>query len=164
MRRRPTQHTYELERTQTVPRSVEETFAFFAQPLNLAAITPAWLHFRILEAPERLEQRSLLRYRLGLFGVPVSWRTEITRWRPPRSFTDTQLSGPYALWEHTHRFTAVRGGTEVYDNVRYRLPGGPVAPVVHGLLVRRWLRQIFDFRAARLEALLGGGGDDRAPR
>ncbi len=41
----------ELQRTQLVPRGLEETFAFFAEPRNLEAITPPWLHFRILEAP-----------------------------------------------------------------------------------------------------------------
>ena len=39
----------ELQRTQLVPRDLDETFAFFADPRNLEAITPPWLHFRILE-------------------------------------------------------------------------------------------------------------------
>ena len=145
---------YELERTQRLPRGLEETFAFFSQTRNLEAITPAWLNFQILEAPERLERNSLLRYRLRLFAVPVGWRTAISDWRPPYGFEDTQLSGPYRLWVHTHRFTTVPGGTEVYDNVRYRIPGGALAPLVHRLLVRRLLRSIFDFRAERLAALL----------
>jgi len=144
----------ELERTQVVPRSLEETFAFFASAENLEAITPPWLHFRILEAPDQLERGALLHYRLRLFGVPIGWRTEIVEWRPPRTFTDMQLSGPYGLWVHTHRFTEVPGGTEIYDNVRYRVPGGPGAPLVTRLVVRRWLDAIFGYRAARLRVLL----------
>jgi ligand-binding SRPBCC domain-containing protein len=145
----------ELERRQTVPRPLPETFEFFADPLNLQAITPPWLHFRILDAPPHLERGSALRYRLRLFGVPVGWRTTITDWRPPKGFTDTQVAGPYRLWVHTHRFSAVAGGTEIYDHVHYRVPGGPAAPLVDALVVRRWLDQIFDYRAARLAELLG---------
>lgn len=65
-----------------------------------------------------------------------------------------QLSGPNPLWVHTHRFRAVYGGTEIYDNVRYRLPGGPLAPPARRLLVGRWLDEIFDYRASQLGELL----------
>ena len=134
-----------------LPHEVGEVFSFFADPLNLEAITPPWLRFRILEAPARLERGSRLRYRLTLHGVPVRWLTEITRWQRPRTFTDLQLRGPYLLWEHTHRFRAVRGGTEVYDHVAYRVPGGPLAPRAY---VRRSVEEIFDYRARELPALV----------
>ncbi|HXV95269.1 MAG TPA: SRPBCC family protein [Gaiellaceae bacterium] len=146
---------YALERTQLVPVGVEDAFAFFADPWNLEAITPPWLRFRIVEAPARLERGSHLRYRLRIFGAQVRWHTEIVDWRPPRSFTDLQLSGPYPLWEHTHRLSPVRNETEIYDLVRYRTPGGPFAPLVRRLAVRRWLDEIFDYRAARMRELLG---------
>ncbi len=117
----------------------------------MEAITPPWLHFRILEAPERLERGSLLRYRLRLYGIPVHWLTEIESWQPPRGFSDRQLRGPYSLWLHTHRFAPTQAGTEIYDNVRYRVPGGALAPV---RLVRRLVDEIFDYRAERLRELL----------
>ena len=145
---------HELERSQIVPRPLEETFAFFAEPRNLEAITPPWLRFRIVEAPERLGRGALLRYRLRLFGVPIRWRTEITAWRPPRTFTDAQLSGPYRLWVHTHRFTPLGGATEIYDHVRFRVPGGPLAPLVVRFAVRGWLDEIFDHREQALRRLL----------
>jgi len=138
-----------------VPRTVDETFAFFSSPANLEALTPGWLRFRIVSAPAQLEAGSRLRYRLRLFGVPIRWLTEITAWHRPRAFTDLQLAGPYPLWEHSHRFTAVEGGTEVYDVVRYRVPGGALAPLVNRLFVARWLDEIFDYRRDRLAELLG---------
>jgi ligand-binding SRPBCC domain-containing protein len=146
---------YALERRQVVAVPVDEAFSFFADPWNLEAITPGWLRFRITAAPARLERGSRLEYRLRLFGVPVRWRTAIVEWRPPRSFTDVQLAGPYPLWEHTHRLAPTQGGTEIFDHVRYRLPGGPFAPAVRRLAVGRWLDEIFDYRAARLQELLG---------
>lgn len=142
-------------RRQVVAMPLAEAFGFFADPRNLEAITPPWLRFRIVEAPARLERGSHLHYRLQLFGVPIRWRTRIVDWRPPRSFTDLQLSGPYPLWEHTHRLSATAGGTEIFDFVRYRLPGGALAPLVQRLAVGRWLDDIFDYRAKRMRELLG---------
>jgi ligand-binding SRPBCC domain-containing protein len=146
-----------LERTQRFRRPLDDTFAFFADPGNLEAITPDWLRFRIVEAPERIADGARLRYRLRLFGVAVGWRTEIVSWRPPHTFVDVQRSGPYPLWEHTHRFAAVGDETEMYDHVRYRVPGGPLAPLV-ARIVRRWLDAIFDYRAAELARLLDPNG------
>jgi ligand-binding SRPBCC domain-containing protein len=146
---------YVLERTQVVPVELEEAFAFFADPHNLERITPPWLGFEIVEAPERLGPGAALRYRLRLFGLPIRWRTEIVEWTPPRGFVDVQRRGPYRLWEHAHRLRAVDGGTEIYDHVRYRLFGGPLGAPVRRLLVRRWLDAIFDYRAAAVAALLG---------
>src|SRR4051795_7133244 len=126
-----------LERTQVVTVPLERAFEFFADPWNLEAITPQWLNFRIVEAPPVLEQGSLLRYRLRLFGLPVDWLTEISDWRPPHGFTDVQLEGPYRSWIHTHRLRAMDGGTEIRDEVRYGLapqppPSPPGAPPPEG--------------------------------
>lgn len=48
MRTRP---EYVLERRQWLPLSLERTFGFFADPGNLARITPPWLGFRIVTPP-----------------------------------------------------------------------------------------------------------------
>ena len=145
-------HRSTLERTQTVPLPLEEAFAFFADPRNLAAITPPWLQFRILAAPERLERGSTIRYRLAVKHVPIRWLTEITAWQPPRAFTDVQRRGPYRRWVHDHRLTPVAGGTEIHDRVGYAVPGGRI---VDRLLVRPLVEEIFDYRAERMRELLG---------
>lgn len=139
-----------LERSQFVPTAPEETFRFFADPMNLEVITPPWLRFRIIEAPGRLERGSILRYRLRLFGVPISWRTEITEWNPPHGFVDEQARGPYRVWIHEHRLDPDEQGTVVRDRVRYRIPLGPLGRLAGRLFVRRWLDEIFDFRAERI--------------
>ena len=143
---------YVLERTQVVPVPVEEAFAFFSDARNLELITPPWLRFRIVEAPDVLGVGARLRYRLRLYGIPIRWRTEIVEWQPPRGFTDVQRRGPFRVWEHSHRLTPVESGTEIYDNVRYRIFFGPLGSLVRRLLVRGWVEGIFDYRA---EAVVG---------
>jgi ligand-binding SRPBCC domain-containing protein len=145
---------YILERTQTVPVPIRDAFGFFSKARNLEEITPAWLRFEVLRAPDELRYGSLLAYRLELFRVPIHWLTRIATWQPPRSFADEQISGPYPLWEHTHRFAPVDGGTEIYDHVRYRVPGGALGHIVQRPFVGRWLDEIFDYRPARLREIL----------
>ena len=147
--------TYRLERTQFIPRPRDEVFAFFADAGNLQAITPPWLHFRILTPqPIRITAGALIDYQLRLFAVPIRWRTSIEQFDPPRNFVDAQLSGPYALWHHTHEFHEAPGGTRMIDRVDYRIPLGPLGRLAHALFVRRLLKRIFDFRHETIDRML----------
>lgn len=156
--------THILERSQVVPMPRAEVFSFFADPRNLEAITPAFLHFSILPpVPWSLDVDSRIDYRLSLFGVPFRWRTRIAAWIPGVRFVDVQERGPYALWHHTHTFADEGSGTRVSDRVEYRLPLGPLGEVAHPVLVRRTLARIFDHRQERVAALLGAAsGTQRA--
>jgi ligand-binding SRPBCC domain-containing protein len=145
-----------LRREQQIPRPVDEVFAFFSDARNLEELTPPWLGFRTLTTgPIRLAAGTRIRYGLQIHGAPVSWTTEIRRWDPPARFVDVQLSGPYQLWHHTHRFEARNGGTRMIDIVRYRLPFGPVGRLVNALVVRRDVERIFDYRNRRIGELFG---------
>ena len=147
---------YTLRRQQWIPRPVDQVFAFFSDARNLEEITPPWLGFRTLTpGPIRLEQGTRIRYRLRIHGAPVRWTTEIRLWDPPRRFVDVQLSGPYQLWHHTHRFEECDGGTWMTDVVRYRLPFGALGRLVHAWIVRRDVAGIFDYRSRRITEIFG---------
>jgi ligand-binding SRPBCC domain-containing protein len=147
---------YVLTREQVLLGAPPEVFGFFASALNLEAITPPWLRFRVV-TPGPLEMRAgtLIDYRLRLHRVPIHWRTRIEIWEPGRRFVDVQVSGPYRLWHHTHTFEAHPGGTRMQDTVRYALPLGPLGALAHRLFVRRDLERIFDFRHAAVARRLG---------
>lgn len=152
--------TYTLQREQWVASPLRRIFPFFAQPENLALITPPSLRFRLLTPPPvEMEKGRIIDYTIRVMGLPVRWRTLITRYEPPRCFVDEQISGPYSFWHHTHRFEPRDGGTLLYDEVRYVLPMALTAPVrglVHALYVRPSLEQIFDYREQVFTRLFGG--------
>lgn len=151
---------YRLATSLWLPRPRQEVFTFFADARNLERITPAFLAFRIMTAgPIDMRQGTLIDYRIGLRGIPMTWRTEITAWEPPTCFVDVQRRGPYRVWEHTHRFGERDGGTAVEDTVRYALPvPGVLAGLVNRLVVQPDLRRIFTYRHTALERALGVKG------
>ncbi|MDP8944116.1 MAG: SRPBCC family protein [Actinomycetota bacterium] len=147
-----------LEREQWLPRAPEEVFPFFADALNLEAITPSWLRFRVVTpAPIEMRAGALIDYRLRLRGVSVAWHTRIEAWEPPRRFVDRQLRGPYRHWVHTHSFRPEAGGTVMRDAVAYGLPLGPLGELAHAAFVRRDLERIFAFRHAEVARRLAAG-------
>ena len=154
-----------LEREQLVPAPLEAVVGFFADAANLDALTPPWLRFRIL-TPLPIEMRADARieYQLRLAGVPVRWRSRIAKWDPPHGFVDVQERGPYALWEHTHRFRPCGDGVLMADVVRYALPFGPLGALAHGLGVQAMLAAIFDYRFARIRQRFGSAWRAEGPR
>jgi hypothetical protein len=162
---------YVLEAEQWLPLPLADVFPFFADATNLEAITPPWLRFHVLTPepiPMQVGQR--IDYRLRVRGVPLRWQSEITVWNPPYRFIDEQRRGPYKRWHHEHMFMERDDGTVIFDRVEYALYGGPLAPLVHSLLVRGDVERIFRYRGRAIErALLGDrgastGGDLRPAR
>jgi ligand-binding SRPBCC domain-containing protein len=140
---------------QVVPASLQDTFAFFADAGNLETITPPWLRFHIIaQSTPRIALGTELTYRLRIHRIPVTWRTRIEEWVPNERFVDVQLHGPYATWQHTHRFRTEGSATRIEDEVVYRLPLGALGDLVAGRFVARDVAEIFAYRAERTRELL----------
>ena len=144
-------HVYTMRTSMRLPVPRREVFAFFADAANLALITPPEVGFRMrTTGPIEMRAGALIDYTIRLRGIPLRWRTEITRWQPPHEFTDVQARGPYALWAHTHRFRDDGGETVIEDSIRYALPFGLPGRLAHPL-VRRQLARIFSYRQEAVE-------------
>lgn len=146
-----TLHTFATEQWLPAPRA--QLFAFFADAANLDALTPPWLHFRILTPlPVAMRRDTLIDYRLRVHGLPIRWRTRIAAWEPDTRFVDEQLRGPYRLWVHEHRFQTSGPGTLMRDTVRYAVP---LDPILHRRFIRPDIERIFAFRTQALRRRFG---------
>ena len=146
---------FTFKQTQEIAVPREEIFDFFSKAENLQRITPPELDFHIVTpTPVIIEKGAIIDYELKLYGFPITWRSEITIWDPPNEFADTQLSGPYKQWVHTHRFSEPSAGvTLMEDEVHYRLPFEPFGDLAQ-FLVDRQLNYIFEHRRRSVEELL----------
>jgi ligand-binding SRPBCC domain-containing protein len=149
---------YILERRVWLPRPRAVVFEFFADPRNLEQLHPAWARPRWLTPPPaRLAAGAVLDFRAA--GLPGRWRVIVREFDAPYRFVDAQLNGPFARWEHRHRFTEGgegEGGTWVEDRVTYRLPLGPLGRLIHDVGAGHQVRHLFDYRNRRLRDLFGG--------
>ncbi len=146
--------SHRLERSTFIPRPRREVFQFFANAHNLGRITPPFLNFRILTPdPILIRAGARIDYTIGLYGIPMRWKTLIEEFVEDSHFIDLQISGPYKLWRHRHEFQDVQGGTSMTDTVDYQLPLGPLGRIAHRLFVRAQLRAIFDYRAKIIREL-----------
>ncbi len=108
---------------------------------------PPWRPARVVERTGRaLEPGSRVTLRLPLGPLGLRWIAEHGAWVPGRSFSDRQVAGPFAAWEHQHRFEPVAADrTTLIDDVQYALPGGgfalPARPFAH-----RELERLFAYR------------------
>lgn len=147
---------YSIDVEQFLPVSLDKAWQFFADPDNLAVITPPDLDFVVLSKSQGVDIYTgmLIDYKLRpLFGIPVRWQTEIRNVQAPHVFTDVQKKGPYRVWEHTHTFKEQQGGVLMRDQVQYELPFGILGKLVHRLIVKKRVKAIFDFRRTTLDKL-----------
>lgn len=150
---------HELRAETELPLGIEEVFDFFSNAENLERLTPGHLGFRILTpTPIPMGEGTLIDYRIRLHGMPMGWRTLISRWEPPFGFTDEQLRGPYRRWIHDHDFQSLGPDrTRMVDRVRYQLPLSPLGDLVYPL-VRREVEGIFKYREKALHEALNSAG------
>jgi ligand-binding SRPBCC domain-containing protein len=145
---------YHLESTQFLPIRLSEAWDFFSTPDNLKFLTPGYLQMEITSrsGSKTIYPGQIISYRLTpLFGIPVSWVTEITHVGDKSYFVDEQRSGPYAFWHHAHFFKEVPGGVEMRDLVHYKLPLGFLGRLANRIFVARQLEDIFEYRKKFLE-------------
>lgn len=132
---------------------LDVVFPFFADAHNLQRITPPWLNFEVTSpSPIEMKPGQTIDYRLKVRGVPMRWRSEITKWEPPHRFVDEQIRGPYRVWRHEHSFAESGGKTICQDTVLYAVWGGPL---VNRLLVEPDVKRIFEYRRERLLEIFG---------
>ncbi len=130
-----------------VDAPVEEVFAWHERPGALERLSPPWQRVTVEQAPRGLEVGTRVVLRTALLGpIAARWVAEHVAYAPPHEFRDVQVSGPFARWDHRHRFEALGDRTVLSDEVEYRLPLGAVGGAIAGPLVHSRLRRLFAYR------------------
>jgi hypothetical protein len=116
-----------LEFTSDLSQSAETVFDWHARPGAFRRLTPPWAPVR-LESFEGIREGDRAVLRLGPGPLALRWVAEHHDVLEGRQFCDRQVQGPFAYWDHTHRFEPLDGGARcrLVDHIEYELPGGPL--------------------------------------
>lgn len=133
----------------------DRVFAFHEAPGALESLIPPWEKVRVESGGGSLRPGTRVVMKTYLGPIPLRWVAEHTRYDRPHMFADRQVSGPFAKWEHTHRFLDDgHGGTILRDEVEYEVPLGGIGRLLAGGFVRRKLQKMFVYRHQRTRELV----------
>ncbi|MCO8124430.1 TIGR01777 family oxidoreductase [Stieleria sp. TO1_6] len=131
----------------SLPVSASEAFAYHERPGALQRLIPPWKSVSIEHSDGSLKPGSNVILRMNIGPIPTRWVAEHVDYDPPHLFGDVQRSGPFASWQHQHRFEPV--GEEsclLRDEIEYQLPAAPVGPMLGGGIARKEIEAMFAYR------------------
>lgn len=148
---------YRLHKKQSLPITLNEAWEFLSSPENLKIITPNYMGFDIISGADRkMFPGQIIQYIVTPFlGLKTKWVTEITHMEEKRYFVDEQRFGPYSLWHHKHFIKEIEGGIEMEDIIDYKIPFGLLGQLIHPILVKPKLEEIFNYRQKKIIELFG---------
>lgn len=148
---------YRLYRCQKLRLPLEQAWQFFSSPYNLNEITPDFFNVAIVSpVPERIYGGLLIEYSMkAIFGIPMTWLSEISHCDEPRRFVYVQRVGPFKFWSHEVALTELDEGILLEDIMFYAMPLGWLGQVINNVLVAHKLAQIFKVRHDYLETRWG---------
>ena len=144
---------HRLYRRQILSLDLAQAWQFFSSPHHLNQITPDFFHVDITSpVPDEIYAGLMISYRMkAVFGVPMSWLSEICHCDQLKRFVYQQREGPFKFWSHEVCLTECEVGVIVEDIVFYTMPLGWFGEIMHTLLIGKRLAQIFDTRQSYLQ-------------
>jgi len=106
-----------FEKKSVMKGTVQQLWDFHARPNAFAKLTPPPIFIHMRENNLKSLTEGTVDFTMWLGFIPIHW---VARHEPgpiPTSFTDRQLVGPMAYWEHQHIFRAVLDGVELTDHL-----------------------------------------------
>ncbi|MFA4964749.1 MAG: TIGR01777 family oxidoreductase [Thermoleophilia bacterium] len=133
-----------------MPVPVEELFAYHVRPGAFERLAPPWQRLRVLEQSGGMREGGRLVVEASRGPLKRRWEAELRGYIEGRQFVDRQAKGPFAAWEHVHRFLPRdERSSELLDHVEYSLPAGSVSDAIAARLAGKQLGRLFRFRHAR---------------
>ncbi|MCA1760794.1 MAG: SRPBCC family protein [Bacteroidales bacterium] len=149
---------YQLHKTQKIPATIDQVWDFISSPAKLKKITPKYMGFNITSKllSEKMYPGMIISYKVSpVLGIKMTWVTEITHVKEKEYFVDEQRVGPYSVWHHEHKIEPIEGGVLMTDIVSYKPPFGILGSVANSILIKKQLKEIFDFRVTAMEKIFG---------
>jgi len=130
-----------------LPVSARVAYDWHARPGAFERLSPPWDRVEVLERHGGIEPGGRVMLRAG--PLRSRWEIEHRDTVPAEQFRDVQLRGPFACWDHLHRFEPDGADACVLeDRIDWAPPFGAPGRLVAGGLVRDRLDRLFVYRHA----------------
>lgn len=150
-----------FESSQDFAFPVGRVFDVLTRPALLERVMPPELHFRVIEAPQRLELGSRVTVQGRRWGLGQRVTSVVTAFEAGVCFEQEQVSGPFRRWSHRHEFEPLPdGGTRLRERIDFEPPGGVLGLQLPAAAVERELARVFAFRREKWTELLAEAGRD----
>lgn len=140
-------HTTSFIKQSLLPVSAEEAFAWHARPGAFERLSPPWQRVDVIAKQGTIRDGDNLTMRMKIGPFSKQWIAEHRDYIEGEQFRDVQVTGPFAKWEHTHRFEAVDANScRLVDHIDYQLPLGGLGRLFGAGHAARTLQSVFAYR------------------
>jgi uncharacterized protein len=130
-----------------LPVPADAAFAYHARVGALQRLIPPWESAKIEATDNSVAVGSQVTLKASIMGISVRWIARHTELDPPNLFADTQVSGPFAAWNHRHLFASQDSfSSSLCDQIDYRLPMGLLGKWFGGWKARATIESMFAYR------------------
>jgi uncharacterized protein (TIGR01777 family) len=139
-----------FERRSPMPVSAEELFEWHARQGAFERLVAPWQRVRVIERGGGISDGSRLVLKVLAGPLRSTWVAEHHDVVPGRQFADRQVTGPFAAWDHLHRFLSDGDDASILeDHLEYELPGGRAGRLLGSRPARPQIERVFRFRHER---------------
>lgn len=145
-------HRYQHRANISAPAS--QVFAWHERPGAFEMLTPPWADVDVVESRGGIQDGGIVVLKLSAGPLNLRWKLQHSGFIEGQQFRDSQVSGPFESWEHTHSFSPAAQSAElctIEDTIKYAVPLElPVAPQ----LIDFELDRMFRYRSEVLNHVL----------
>ncbi len=136
-----------FEFSSVFPSPAHEVFDWHKKECAFQRLSPPWDEVQILERSKGIEKGARTVIAVKIWPIWKKWIAEHIDYKEGVSFTDRQLSGPFASWEHSHIITPVNSiSSKLTDHIEYKLPLGFLGKLFGGQFIQKKLQRMFRYR------------------
>jgi ligand-binding SRPBCC domain-containing protein len=133
-----------FEKRSIVGVSAERLFRWHERPGAILDLMPLRNVARVEHQDGGLREGGRIVFSVGAGPLRIRWEARHFGYVEGRQFCDEQVSGPFAVWRHTHRFEPIDDERCAYaDRVEYKLPGGTMLNALAAPFLRIALGRMF---------------------
>ena len=112
-----------LEFSKIVPCDSNYLYKWHNMPCALDRLIPYWEKVSLREHPDTLVNGGRVALDLHLGPISIPWNLELSDVVTGQQFKDTQITGPFSFWSHTHKMQAINDSNSMLvENIKFSLP------------------------------------------